>query len=101
MGGSLRGGIARHGFSVVAAGAADELENDVAIAVSGAHPDHHRTAVPYFAAGTSAGPEAPALMLAASLLSVPPSSPPTSRAPPTPQGAASLPRFRSRRRTPR
>jgi hypothetical protein len=44
---------------VIAAGAAAELEDEVAIAVSGAHVDHHRTAVPYFAAGTSAGPEAP------------------------------------------
>jgi hypothetical protein len=58
LGGSLRGGSARHGFSVIVAGAADELEDEVAIAVSGAHADRHRIPVPYFAAGTSAGPEA-------------------------------------------
>jgi len=44
---------------VISVRAADELEDEVAIAVSGAHADHHRTAVPYFAAGTSAGPKAP------------------------------------------
>lgn len=97
LGRSLRGGIARQGFSVNAAVAGDELEDDVAIAVGGAHHDHHRIAVPYFAAGTIAG--GAAMMLAVSLISVPPSSPPTSRAPPTPQRPASLPPFRSRRRT--
>jgi hypothetical protein len=44
---------------VIAAGATDEFEDDVAIAGSGAYADHHRTAVLYFAAGTNAGPEAP------------------------------------------
>jgi hypothetical protein len=45
---------------VIVAGAVAELEDEVAIAVlSGAHADHHCTAVPYFAAGTIAGPEAP------------------------------------------
>jgi hypothetical protein len=44
---------------VIAAGAAAEFEDEVTIAVSGVHADHHRIAVPYFAAGTSAGPEAP------------------------------------------